>query len=384
MKFRIIAFLYIFLFIALVVFSYGFVDPNLKLSSNLLYQEVQRNLAFLIYQRRFLTTLIFIVFLSQLSLLYFFLLNLALKRKLSQKQLARLVAVAVLILFFSYPAFSHDIFNYIMAAKVVTFYHENPYLIMPIEFLGEPMLDFMHAANKVALYPPFWILLTLAPSFFAKGNILISIFLFKMLIVLFYLGSVWLIAKVLDLINVQRKMIGLVFFAFNPLVLVETLVSSHNDVVMMFFALLGFYWLLQKKKALSFVTLFASAGIKYATLVLLPLFTFSSRLKKERLITLSCWALLAVFLLSPLREEIYPWYLIWVIALVALVTQNRFLYWLTISFSLGTLLRYVPFLYTRSWENMTPLIKKLVTFVPPTLVVAAFFLKSLVNRRNDG
>jgi hypothetical protein len=381
-KFKPIIFLYSFLLIVLGIFSYGFVDPNLKLGSGFFYQDAQKKLAFLVYQQRLLTTLIFIFLVLFLFTLYFFLLNLADKGELSAGQLFKLVIAAVLILFFAYPAFSHDIFNYIMTAKIVTFYHENPYIVMPMEFLGEPMLAFMHAANKLALYAPFWIVLTLVPSVLARGNILASIFLFKFLIIAFYLGTVFLIGKILGQINPRRKIAGTVFFAFNPLVLIETLVSAHNDVVMMFFTLLGFYLLFQKKRFLSFVSLLASAGIKYATIILLPLFAFPSRLKKEKLIILSSWALFLVFFLAPLREEIYSWYLIWIIALVALVTQNRLLYWLAISFSLGLLLRYTPFLYTRSWEGVTPLIKKIVTIIPPSLVLISFFFKQIAGYRS--
>lgn len=373
MNFKTAKFFYLLLLVGLVVFSYGLIDPNLKL-------VVWGRLDFFTFLNPLLTTLIFAFFLLALFGFYFYFLNLAEKRKVLPKQWSRLIAMTTAILLFSYPAFSSDIFNYIMTAKVVTFYRENPYLVMPIEFLGEPMLAFMHLANRLTPYPPLWIGLTLIPSFLAKGNILTSLFLFKLLIVAFYLGIVFLIGKILGEINSRKKLKGVVFFALNPLVLIEVLVSSHNDVVMMFFALLGFFLLFQKRKGPAFLSLFVSGGIKYVTLVLLPIFGLWDRLKKEKLISLACGTLFLALFLSPLKRELYPWYLVWVIPFVALAVEKKFLFWLSISFSFGLLCRYLPFLYTRSWAGITPRVKEWVAIIPPSLVVLSFSLRRIFRK----
>jgi len=367
-RFKLIFYLYLFLFVILTVFSYGFVDPNFPFKTLPFLHQ-------LVYYQRPLATAIYLMLVLGLFFLYGWVLRGISKRKLNAQQIWQLVFLAVVILFFSFPAFSHDVFNYMATAKVTFFYKENPYLVMPIEFIGEPMLDFMHAANKIALYGPFWILLTALPHAITS-HLFLSIFSFKALMMAFYLGLIWLIWRVS-----KKSKYSLAFFALNPLVLMETLVSAHNDVVMAFFALLGLYWLLQKKKVFSFASLLASIGIKYATIVLLPIFAFSSRLKKEKIILFSAWALLFVFLLSPLREEIYSWYLIWALAFVALLPKRRFLFWLTLAFSFGTLCRYLPFLYTRSWEGITPMIKRGVTFAPPAIMIITFFLKQTLPRK---
>lgn len=357
---------YTLLLVILTIFSYGFVDANFPLKTiPMLYN--------LVHFHRLLTTIIYIIVVALLFGFYGWVLWLVKKKKLTSREIWRLIGITVVILFFSFPAFSYDIFNYVMTAKLVTLYHENPYLVMPIEFLGDPMLAFMHLANMTTPYPPFWIMFTLIPSFLAKGNILMNIFLFKLLIVAFYLGLVSLIGK----INRQ----GIVFFAFNPLVLIEVLVSGHNDIAMMFFALLGFYLFFHKRKILSLVSLLVSAGIKYVTIVLLPLFVLFPRLKKEKLVSLSGWLLFSAFLLSPLKRELYPWYLIWVFPLAALMADNKLFFWLTIAFSFGLLGRYLPFLYTRSWGGITPMVKMWVTIIPPVVVLLIFSLKQVFLKK---
>jgi len=362
-KFELILLVYCLLLIFLAIFSYGFVDANFPLkTSSFLYN--------LVHFHRPLTTGIYTLFIVSLFGFYFYFLDKARRQQITIRQVKTLILFALGVLLFSFPAFSYDIFNYIATAKVTFFYKENPYLVMPIEFLGEPMLKFMHAANKYALYAPFWILLTAIPYFLGLGRIVLTVFTFKAFIACFYLISVWLVWRLS-----AGNLYSLVFFALNPLVIIETLVSGHNDVVMMTFALIAFLLLFQKRKLLSLISLFSSIGIKYATIVLTPLFVFSFKFKKEKLIAYSAWLMFIVFLLSPLREEIYSWYFIWVISFAALLPKDKFLFWLVIGFSLGLLLRHIPWLYFRNWGGFTPKIKTLATFIPPGITLFGYFLK---------
>lgn len=364
MKFSFLLLLFTIFYLLITIFSYGFVDTNFPwIPSKFLFN--------LVHYQRPLTTMIHIIVVGVLFGIYGYVLRQVKIKKINAHQIWWMIFIGVAVLLFSYPAFSYDIFNYIATAKVTYFYKENPYLVMPIEFIGEPMLNFMHAANKIALYPPPWIILTAVPHFLGFGNILLTVFTFKAFVAIFYLACAWLIWRISG-----KNLYSFTFFTLNPLVVIETLVSGHNDVVMMSLALLAFYLLFQKKKILAFLSLLVSVGIKYATIVLLPLFAFSSRFKREKLITLSCWLMLVVFLLSPLREEIYSWYFIWIIALSALVPKNKLLWWLVMGFSFGLLLRYTPWLYFRTYGGLTPTIKTLTTFIPPVLAIAFYFLKN--------
>lgn len=377
MKFNIIVWLYVLFLVLIVIFSYGFVDPNFPLKPPGLLQD-------LVYQKRPLATGIYVAVVAGLFVFYAHFLRRVKKGNLTLNQAWKVILAAAGVLFFSFPAFSHDIFNYMATAKVAFFYQENPYLVMPMEFPGEPMLLFMHAANKYALYGPAWISLTALAHELGRGHLLLSVFTFKALVMAFYLGLAWLISRLS-----KSRVYSLVFFALNPLVLIETLVSGHNDVVMMFFGLLSLFLLFQKRRVTSLVFLGISAGIKYATIVFLPFYFLFGWLKKprkkSRLVTELALAMYFVFLfLSPLREEIYSWYLIWIISLVALVPEKKFLSWLTLGFSLGLLLRLTPFLYTRQWTGMTPIVKTLTTFIPPLLITGYYCLAPRLKKMLPG
>lgn len=347
----------------LVIFSYGFVELSFPL-------ETPRILYDLVHVHRSLTTIIYIAIIGGFFWFYGWVLGQARRKKITVKQVWRMIGIMMLVLFFAWPAFSHDIFNYMATAKVSFFYRENPYLVMPIEFSSDPMLNFMHAANKFALYGPSWILLTFIPYFLGINNLILTVFVFKAFVSLFYLGLSWLIWRLS-----KKNLYSLLFFAFNPLVVIETLVSGHNDVVMMFFALLGFWLVWQKKWLRGLIALFLSIGIKFATLVLAPLFLLAQRVKKEKLIFWAAIMMFLVFLASPLREEIYSWYFIWVITFVALVPRKKFFKWLVWSFSFSLLMRYTPFLYFRNWGGLTPMLKTVITFAPPGVVLVFKCLK---------
>src|SRR3989344_2228497 len=215
-------------------FSYAFIDPNLIYLKN-----IYSGFAF---ENRFMATILYVFFVSVFFIFYGFFIWLGVKKRLKFKDILMLVSITLGGLIFSYPAMiSYDIFNYVTTSKVLFFYHENPYIIMPIEFVGEPFLSFTHAANKIALYAPFWIVLTGIPYVLGLGNFIITLFSFKIFIALFYIATAIFVWKI------SKNIISVILFSLNPLIVIETLISGHNDIVMMFFTLLSFFLLMKKR-----------------------------------------------------------------------------------------------------------------------------------------
>jgi hypothetical protein len=340
--------LYGIICILLVVFSYLFVDGNLARTSFVGFYVANRPLAAAVY----------VALLAGLWALFFLA-----RRKVTEGGLVRPWLILGLLLLFSYPAFSYDMFNYIATAKVTFLYRENPYLVMPIEITGEPMLAYTRAANKVALYGPTWIALTGIPYVVGLGNVWATIFSMKALVAVFYAGIAWLIYKV------TKRWEDVWYFALNPLVLVEVLVSGHNDVVMMFLALSGLV-IAARHRIAGWVLWFASVWVKGATVVLAPVMFLRDPLSPQAL-RLSYGLMSIVFLLSPLREEMYPWYALWLVPIAALMgRKERFLRGLTIALTFGLSFRHVPYIATAEYGGTGPMTRTLVTVIP----VAVFLL----------
>jgi len=356
--------------LGLTIFSYLFIDPNL-----IYLKDFYSGFA---YKYRYEVSFFYLLILFIIFTSYLLLLKLISKKKIDFKNLRFLIFITIAILFFSYPAMlSFDIFNYITTAKVLFFYHENPYIVMPIEFVGDPLLSFTHAANKIALYGPSWILITAIPYFAGIGNFLVTLFIFKLFISIFYLGTVFLIWKI------SKNLFSVSLFAVNPLVVIETLVSGHNDIVMMFFALLSFYILMKKRSIiLALIFFMLSILIKYSTIFLFPIFLYIlwKTIRKRtidwtKIFYFSSFFMLVAFLLSPIREEIYPWYAIWFLPFVSIAFQKRALLhaWLALSF--GLLLRYIPFMLLGTHFGVTPFFKTALTFTPVFFVLIYIFFK---------
>ena len=253
-----IIYLYILSFCLFTVFTYFFIDPNFIYLKSLFTGFFQNY--------RLITTVIYATFIVILFFCYFEFI-----KQVGVAPLNKLKPLIIIPMFgiLAYPAaLSFDIFNYVATAKVAFSYFENPYLIMPIEFLGDPVLLFTHAANKIALYGPLWIIFTSLPHYLSFGNYLAALVLFKLFVAVFFFGTIWLIWRM------TNNKYCVFYFAANPLVLIETFVGGHNDVVMMFFALLSVYLLKNKKILYAIIILILSILIKYATISLIPLFVY--------------------------------------------------------------------------------------------------------------
>lgn len=352
-------------------FSYLFVESNIPVI-NTFYSDF-------VFSKRGVTAIIYSIFILLLFACYVYFILSARKKILKKKDLKILIFITIGILFFSYPAMlSYDIFNYMATSKVFFFYHENPYIVMPIELSAETLLSFMHAANKVALYGPAWIILTGIPFFLGKLGFIFSLFAFKLFIVPFYLGTIFLIWKM------SKNIISLYLFSLNPLVIIETLLSGHNDIVMMFFLLFSFFLIMKDKVKFAVLFFLLSIFIKYTTILLLPIFLYLvlSKIRKtlinwEKIFYYSGWITIFGFLLSPIREEIYPWYAMWFLPFSFLTPNRKFLLSISIALSFGLLFRYVPFIFSGTHAGLTPIIKFGVTFIPVSLVLIYFVVKKL-------
>jgi len=357
---QIVSILYLLLITGITIFSYLFVDYNFPLQNPLIRQLADVDST--------VKTITYVFFIVLAFGLYLYTIYLVRKGKITNRIIWSLIFLNSILLV-SYPAFSFDIFNYIATAKVTFLYRENPYIVMPIELSQEPLLSFMHAANKTALYGPSWIVLTSLPFFAGLGNLFLTIFTFKLFNFLFYIGTSYLIFSFS-----KWDKLKLALFALNPLVVVETLVSGHNDIVMIFFALLAFYLLDKKLYIFSISAITISVLIKFATIFLFPIFIYvfiysiQNKIINWQRVWIYCFmSMLGAFLVSPLREEMYSWYFIWPFTFLVLIQGYTFIKLVAISLMFGLLLRFAPYIYFHTWEGITPIVKIVVTTVPVIL-----------------
>lgn len=352
---------YVLLLIGFFIYSFTQVDLSLTLSRLSIYQTIEKSLQYIGFFQRPLSTLIFIVIAFLLFMFYFSFLYLAKKKYLSTKNLTVLTILTAVILVFSYNAFSYDLFNYIFDARILVHYHLNPYLHKPSDFFNDPMLNFMRWTHRTYPYGPSWLILTVPLVVLGMGYFLWTFFLFKILMGISFLGSCYLIYKISGKIFPENKIINTVFFAFNPLVIIESLVSAHNDIPMIFFILLSVYLFLQKKKILSWLSNIFSIGVKFSTGVLFPLFIIleffdrtGKKINWEKFFIASFLLSLTTVILATMRSTFQPWYLIFPLSLAAFVSKKFYIFVSSAVATIFAVTIYVPYVYMTDYAKGYP------------------------------
>lgn len=385
--------------VALFFYSFTQVDLSLTLSRASFFQEIQKSFQYIGYFARPLSTYLFI---GIILFLYFFYTVLFIKiKQFTMKQIWGIILFSAILLGFSYNALSYDLFNYIFDAKIVTHYQQNPYEHKALDYSGDPMLSFMRWTHRVYPYGPVWLAITIPLSYLGFNYFLLTFFIFKVLMVTCFLGTVWFLGKILQKINPQYEKLGILFFALNPFVLIESVVSAHNDIVMLFFMSIGMYLLVQKKYFLSIILIVLSYGIKFASaeiptsvhlliivLLCVGFFIFSKIQKK---LSWEVWFLLAgacmviPIVLASLRTNFQPWYILSLLPFVALVSQKMFVRVPFIIISLFALFEYVPYLYLGNWDAPVPTYLFLIRITGLSIAFLSFlFCLFLVRNKKNG
>src|SRR5207237_4403583 len=96
----------------------------------------------------------------------------------------------------------------------------------------------------------------------------------------------------MEQLNSKKALFAVAFYALNPLIIVESIISSHLDSLMLIFLLVGFYYFIKSKRFVGIIGIIASAGIKFLTGVLLPLFFIFPSKKAQQMIDVSFWVFL--------------------------------------------------------------------------------------------
>jgi len=374
-------FAFALIWLLLILYSFSLQDLNLTLYNFPFWNPIRNFFQTLGHYRRPLSSLLFLTLISLFIYLYFYLVKANRQTKPSQKYF-KLASLFIFTGILAYPMFSHDIFNYLFNAKMVWVYKANPHIQTALNYLSDPWTRFMHNIHTAAPYAYGWTLISLIPGLISlTDNFTLSFWSMKLFISLFWLGQLYILYRLVKKLY-PRQLWRWWLFALSPLVLIETLIIGHNDVTMMFPALVSYWFLLKSKKlldrqfTLALFFLVLSVGIKYATIILLPLYFIKSFRPK---IDLPSWAAILLFALMFIRPgQMHSWYFIWAFSF-AVLSQNRWLISLFTSLSLGAILRYLPYIYYGNWDSPVYLLRNLIW------VISLFFtpfLKRLLYPSN--
>src|SRR3989344_1275774 len=319
---------YFFALFFLSIYSYSQIDLNLTLLQTPWFLNFKDTMVSLGYFNRQLSTLIFTLLLILLFAGYW-----KLKDSFPPKgkNWKLMIGGLVVLSLISYPFLSHDFFNYMFDARIVTSYHLNPYFFKALDFPSDTWIRFMQWTHRTYPYGPVWLAITVVPSALGFGKFILTMLNLKLLFIGAYPLSCYVIYKL--------KPNNVALFALNPLVIIESLYSPHLDLVMLALALLAllkFKWL----------NIFLSVGTKFSTLTLLPVLFFQ---KKKWFIDGLITASYVGVLIQILNRELLPHYFLVPFGFTALSDKKGWIYLMVVLSVLLLLVRYLPFLYTGQW-----------------------------------
>jgi hypothetical protein len=144
--------------------------------------------------------------------------------------------------FLAPPLALTDVFNYVNYGRMEVVHHLNPYTTIPIlEPHGDPSYYLSNWHQLLSPYGPLFTLMTFA---LVPLGVAASFWTIKAILGAVSLATIFLVWKCARLLG-RDPIAAIVLVGLNPIVLVWGLGGDHNDFLMVFCMMLGFYLLLR-------------------------------------------------------------------------------------------------------------------------------------------
>lgn len=363
--------------ICFFIFSYLWIDKALilTLSSG---HPVIKNLEILAnfgdVNRKFLGAIYVIL------IVVFFILQTILILKNGRK-LFLVFAITTLVFSFSYNFLSYDLFTYLFSAKMLWNYHLNPYLVSP-EYLVpvDFSISFLRNIQHTYPYGVVSLVYSLLPTAILSGDrILLNIFSARILnAILFYATGV----VIYRTLNNDKRVFG--WWFFNPLLIMELLINSHNDLLLVSFFIIAICLFYGKKLKVGLLFLLAAALTKTSNVIYEALIFlaggFLAFFREKYLAVFSKIAILGVLIfLQTSNIAVQVWYYTWIYCFVPFAKLKTSSLIIMGVFGTILLLGYYPYIRTGGWggEALIPGVKILGIVLVLTMGVVEFRGKKL-------
>jgi len=247
----------------------------------------------------------FFLLISTLLIILFFLgYKVVQSNKVSQSEIINGAVIFSVLMAISIPSHSSDLYGYIARGVQQALYHQNPYvdIVSKIQnYKFDPLLCNFMWPDQPTTYGPVFIYLTKVIVSLSENNFFISFINFKLLNLTAYFLLVLFVLKL-------NKTKDLYLIAWNPLILIQGLWNCHNDLISGVLIFVGMYMILKStnknKYFWGIFSLVIAAGIKYASILIIPIIIFhllQNKLKKQIFLDLFlglCSGLLLVLIFS--------------------------------------------------------------------------------------
>ena len=206
------------------------------------------------------------------------------------------------ILVFSFPHLSDDIYRFVWDGRLWLAGY-NPFDHLPswyieqgiqVKGLSPALFEQLNSPDYYTIYPPVAQLTFVIATWLAPNSILGTAIIMKTFLLLADIGSIILLMRLLNHWKLPAKRV--LWYALNPLLMIEMMGNLHFEGVMIFFLLLALWLLVQSKFTWSATAMALTIAAKLLPLMFLPFLI--KRLGWKRsfqyftvlgLILIACW-----------------------------------------------------------------------------------------------
>ena len=180
------------------------------------------------------------------------------------------------ILLFAFPNLSDDIYRFVWDGRLIVA-GINPFEQLPSHYLAvEPQIpginqalfDDLNSPNYFTIYPPVAQTVFAGAVSVAGDNLYISSIIMKVFLLACEIGAIVFILRILERLSLPIK--NVLWYALNPLVIIEVMGNLHFEGAMVCFFLMSFYFLLQSRLGIAAFAMGLSIASKLLPLMFLP------------------------------------------------------------------------------------------------------------------
>ena len=213
------------------------------------------------------------------------------------------------LLLFAIPNLSDDFYRFIWDGRLLN-NGINPFLELPSfyienglysDFLIPDLYQNLNSQQYFTVYPPVLQAIFMLATWLFPNSILGSVMVMKAVLLLFEIGSIILILKLLRHFKMPEQ--NVILYALNPVVILEIVGSIHFEGTMIFFSLLAIWLLVKNKWWWSAASMGMAIVAKLLPLMFLPFLI--KRLKWKSIRYYFVLEIVVLLLFSPLLNKVF-------------------------------------------------------------------------------
>ncbi|NQY12132.1 MAG: hypothetical protein HRT71_21760 [Flavobacteriales bacterium] len=173
------------------------------------------------------------------------------------------------------PNLSDDYFRFIWDGRSLL-QNINPFQFLPaelvfrgVEGLDESLLNELNSPRYYSVYPPIHQFVFGVASYIFPDDVKGAIVVMRLFILTAEIGTVWIGVKLLKIFGLPAK--NILWYALNPLVIIELTGNLHFEAIMIFFLLFSFCFLLNEKIHKAAMVFALAVSTKLIPLIFLPI-----------------------------------------------------------------------------------------------------------------